>query len=193
MKRYLNKLVTGAILLTLCLSALPIIAATGHGGDDDNTHHVLLLSIDGLHAQDLARYVRLNPNSALAQLSNIGLTYTNASTSKPSDSYPGLLSMTTGGNPRSTGVFYDNSYDRNLSPAGSNCATKGVNVVFDESVDFNLNALDAGGGIDPAKLPLDPSKGCTPVYPHNYLQTNTIFEVAREAGLYTAWSDKQPA
>src|SRR5262249_39240356 len=53
--------------------------------------------------------------------------------------------------------------------------------------------LDGGGGIDPTKLPLDGSKGCTPVYPHTFLRVNTIFEVARQAGLYTAWSDKHPA
>ena len=34
---------------------------------------------------------------------------------------------------------------------------------------------------------------CTPIYPNNYLLTNTIFEVAHNAGLYTAWSDKHPA
>src|SRR5215469_16050530 len=155
--------------------------------------HVLLLSVDGLHAQDLARYVRLNPNSAFAQLTDMGITYTNASASKPSDSFPGLLSMVTGGSPRSTGVFYDDSYDRTLSAPGSNCATKGTEVVYDESIDFNSNALDGGGGINPAALPRDGSKGCTPVYPHSFLRVNTIFEVARNAGLYTAWSDKHPS
>lgn len=46
--------------------------------------------------------------------------------------------------------------------------------------------------IDPAQLPVDPSS-CQPVYPHSYLQVNTIFEVARAAGLRTAWADKHPA
>jgi hypothetical protein len=46
--------------------------------------------------------------------------------------------------------------------------------------------------IDPTKLPVD-SATCTPVYPHRYLQVNTIFEVARAAGMRTAWSDKHPA
>jgi len=31
------------------------------------------------------------------------------------------------------------------------------------------------------------------VYPHSYLKVNTVFEVARAAGLRTAWSDKHPA
>jgi hypothetical protein len=32
-----------------------------------------------------------------------------------------------------------------------------------------------------------------PVYPHNYLQVNTIFNVAHDAGLPTAYSDKHPS
>ena len=46
--------------------------------------------------------------------------------------------------------------------------------------------------IDPGALPVDPST-CLPVYPSQYLTTNTVFEVAREHGLRTAWSDKHPA
>jgi hypothetical protein len=179
------------MLASVALSAVLLAAPPQSVADD--TKHVLLLSIDGLHAVDLARYVRLNPNSALAQLTNMGLTYTNASTSKPSDSFPGLLSMVTGGSPRSTGVFYDDSYDRNLSAPGSNCSVKGTEVVYDESIDFDSTKLDGGGGINPANLPRDGSKGCTPVYPHSFLRVNTIFEVARAAGMYTAWSDKHPA
>jgi len=181
--------VLAVALLLVLLPAVPPSTAD----DTLHVHHVLLLSIDGLHAQDLARYVRLHPNSAMALLTNMGFTYTNASTSKPSDSFPGLLSMVTGGSPRATGVFYDDSYDRDLSPPGSNCATKGTEVVYDESIDIDPTSLDAGGGIDPSKLPLDGSRGCVPVFPHSFLRVNTIFEVARTAGLYTAWSDKHPA
>jgi hypothetical protein len=36
---------------------------------------VLLLSLDGLHALDLANYVKARPNSNLAQLSQHGITY----------------------------------------------------------------------------------------------------------------------
>ena len=46
--------------------------------------------------------------------------------------------------------------------------------------------------IDPSKLPVDPTT-CKPVYPHEYLRVNTIFEVAKETGLRTAWVDKHPA
>jgi len=200
MKHNLTKPVMGALfLLAICLASVPVFfiaqnkASASTQDNPNQIRHVLLLSIDGLHEQDLARYTTFHPNSALAQLTQLGITYTNASTSKPSDSFPGLLSMVTGGSPRSTGVFYDDSYDRTLSAPGSNCATKGTEVVYDESIDINPNAIDGGGGIDPNALPLDGSKGCTPVYPHSFLRVNTIFEVAQQAGLYTAWSDKHPA
>ncbi len=46
--------------------------------------------------------------------------------------------------------------------------------------------------INPANLPVDP-KTCQPIYPNKYLHVNTIFEVAHQHGLLTAWSDKHPA
>jgi len=152
-------------LLAICLACVPLFfilpntASASTQAKPNQIRHVLLLSIDGLHEQDLARYTALNPNSALAQLSHLGTTYTHASTSKPSDSFPGLLSMVTGGSPRSTGVFYDDSYDRTLSAPGSNCSVKGTEVVYDESIDKDSTKLDAGGGIDPNALPRDGSKG----------------------------------
>jgi hypothetical protein len=155
--------------------------------------HVLLVSIDGLHAVDLANYTLRHPQSALAELSRHGVTYTNASTPWPSDSFPGLLALVTGGSPVSTGVFYDDSYDRALSPPGSACVKVGTAVVFDEAIDKDPRALDAGGGIDPAKLPMDPARGCAPVYPHEFVRVNTVFEVAHQAGRRTAWADKHPA
>ena len=142
---------------------------------------VLLLSVDGLHALDLAKYVKAKPNSNLAQLSQHGITYTNARSSLPSNSWPGLLAIVTGGSPISTGVMFENSYDRSLSPPGSKCATIGTTVVYDSSIDNNPNALDAGG-INSQKLPLDPAKNCSPVYPHDYVRVNNIFEVIKQAG-----------
>ncbi|HET6929838.1 MAG TPA: alkaline phosphatase family protein [Candidatus Acidoferrum sp.] len=154
--------------------------------------HVLILGIDGLHAFDLENYVRSHPRSALAQIKRTGITYLNASTSKPSDSFPGILSIVTGGSPFSTGVYYETSYDRQLSPPGSKCATKGTEIPLDESIDVNPDAID-GGGLDPHKLPLDPARNCAPVYPHDLLRVNTLFEVIHAAGLRTAWADKQPS
>lgn len=155
--------------------------------------HVLLLSVDGLHETDLARFVAAEPGSALAALAAHGIHYRNAATAMPSDSFPGLLAMITGGTPRSTGVYYDDSYDRRLSPPGSKCASRGTEVVYDESIDRNPDALDGGGGINEAALPLDPDKGCSPVWPHAFLRVNTVFEVVKAAGGHTAWSDKHLA
>src|SRR5262249_59908436 len=46
--------------------------------------------------------------------------------------------------------------------------------------------------INPAALPVDPVT-CTPVYPHSYLRVNTVFNVLRDSGMRTAWSDKHSA
>ncbi|HVH08170.1 MAG TPA: alkaline phosphatase family protein [Gemmatimonadales bacterium] len=158
--------------------------------DATSVQRVLLISVDGMHQSDLTRYVETHPQSTFAKLRRRGSSFVNASASKPSDSFPGLLAMITGGSPRSTGVFYDVSYDRTLSPPGSACKTIGTAVVYDESIEFNSNLSDGGGGIDPTTLPLDPSRGCTPVYPHQYLRVNTVFEVLHAAGRRTAWADK---
>ena len=181
-----------SLLVLTSVSAAPRVE-TATNPARTRIRRVLLISVDGLHALDLQRYVAANPGSAMAALSNQALVYTRASAADPADSFPGLLAMLTGGSPASTGVYYDDSYDRSLSPAGSNCATTGTEVAYDESIDLNPDALDGGGGIDPTKLPLDPANGCSPVYPHQFLRVNTIFEVAKAAGLRTAWADKHPA
>ena len=182
------------LLFLLC--ALAMHAATVVHAQDAapfTAQRVLLISIDGLHSLDLANFIRSHPNSALAQLSASGITYTQAFTSKPSNSFPGLMTLVTGGSPSTTGVWYEGAYDRSLSPPGSNCKSVGTEISWDGSVDWNKKALDAGGGINPAKLPLDLSRGCVPVYPHSFLRVNTIFEAIHFAGMRTAWIDKHPS
>lgn len=183
-----------AALFFAALLCLPVVLTRKIGAAPASpaAKRVLLISIDGLHALDLANFVKSDPKSNLAQLSARGLTYTQASTSKPSDSFPGLMSIVTGGSPISTGVWYEGGYARDLSPAGSNCSTVGTEIVWDSGIDRNKKLPD-GGGIDPAKLPLDQNRGCAPVYPHSYLRVNTIFEVAHQAKLRTAWVDKHPS
>ncbi|MCQ4043075.1 alkaline phosphatase family protein [Streptantibioticus rubrisoli] len=175
--------------------------------------HVLLLSVDGLHQSDLAWYVAKHPTSALARLVRGGVQYTNAHTTTPSDSFPGMTAQVTGGGPGTTGVYYDDVYDHALLPAGTtDCkgVKPGAEVDMTEDMDKNKAALDAGQGLkhlpgdilrmtgqprgllDPSKLPVDPTT-CKPVYPHSYLRVNTVFNVARDAGLRTAWSDKHIA
>ncbi len=167
------------------------VPATVHA--EPQVSHVLLLSLDGFHDFDLENYVAAHPGSALGEVVARGRSYANASAQVPSDSFPGTLAMTTGGSPRSTGVYYDVSWDNDLSPAGSNCTTRGALVPFNQTINFNANSGDSVADINPAKLPRDPANGCTVVYPHQYLRVNTIYEVAHAAGLRTAVADKHPS
>jgi hypothetical protein len=174
------------------------IAETGH-----QVSHVLLISVDGLHALDLTNYVASHPQSTLAALTSQGVTYTNNSTSTPSDSFPGLASLVTGGSQITTGLWYDDTYNRALSPPqmtdglgnpGGPCPGKiGTNVAWDEAVDIDLTRLDAGGGLNPEFLVRDPKHGCKTLMPHQYVRVNTIFEVVKAHGGRTAWTDKHPS
>lgn len=85
--------------------------------------HVLLISVDGMHAVDFlncANGISTTNNNqpycpAIAALGLNGVNYVAASTSKPSDSFPGLTAIVTGGSPALTGVYYDVAYARNLN------------------------------------------------------------------------------
>ncbi|WP_334171742.1 alkaline phosphatase family protein [Sinomonas sp.] len=206
--------VLGAALAATAAASAAVAAPTAATAQRANSDkHVLLLSVDGLHQSDLDWYVKTHPTSALAALVGHGTSYTNAQTPIPSDSFPGMVAQVTGGNPGTTGVYYDDTYNRALLPAGTtNCAgaTPGAEVAYTEAADLNQNALDAGQGLaglpnsilqmtgnaksllNPAALPVDPTT-CKPVYPNQYLKVNTVFEVAKQAGLNTAWSDKHVA
>jgi predicted AlkP superfamily pyrophosphatase or phosphodiesterase len=83
--------------------------------------HVAYFSIDGFHSSDVEKYVAVRPNSTIASLLSTGIEYTNAFTSAPSDSFPGTLNQFTGASPRTTGVWYDDVFDRAFFPPGSNC------------------------------------------------------------------------
>jgi len=180
--------------ITLGLLAGVAFGATAQGADIDR---VLLISVDGLHALDVARYVEAHPSSALAELSGHGVTYSNARTPANSDSFPGLLALVTGGSPISHGLFYDVSYDRTIfDPSNTTCQGKAGNtMVFDESIDKYNSSNVSLNVIDPAALPRarNASGQCVPLFPHNAIRTNTIFEVVKSKGGRTAWADKHPA
>ncbi len=184
----------------------------------DQIKHVLLISVDGLHQSDVNWYVAKYPHSELAKLATGGAEFSDAHTSVPSDSDPGGTALMTGGDPRATGVYYDVEYNHNLYEAGTKACKGpgapplGADVIYDSPDDLDVTRLDAGQGIpgllsDPSKImqmtgqpqtllnpmtfPVDP-KTCLPIYPSSYLKVNTMFEVAHDAGLLTAWSDKHP-
>jgi hypothetical protein len=217
-KRLLLASVFAAACFPVLLVASPVQA-------DDRIRHVLLISIDGMHALDFincSKGISGVNNGApycprLATLAQTGVNYLDTSTSKPSDSFPGLMALMTGGSPRTVGAFYDVAYDRSLDPPATTTGNGvtgspglcnpgtppiGTTTEFDEGIDINKLALNGGapagvdGGrasIDPNKLPRDPAHGCAPVFPWNFVRTNTIFGVAHAAGGYTAWSDKHPS
>ena len=87
----------------------------GHGEGID-VRHVLLLSIDGMHALDFQNCAAAGTCPNLAALAGQGVTYTRASASMPSDSFPGLMALVSGGTPRTVGAYYDVAYDRVLAP-----------------------------------------------------------------------------
>lgn len=189
------------------LLALPLhVVAQSDELNVDKVKHVLLISVDGLHALDLTNYVMFHRDSTLAALWKHGITYANNSASQPSDSFPGLAALVTGGSPTTTGFWYDVTYNRAVSPPAENTVTVpitggpdlcpsviGTPVAYDESDDFDLTFLDGNGGINPKNLPRDPNNNCSPIYPHQYLRVNTIFEVANAHHLRTAWVDKHPS
>jgi len=208
--------VAGSVVVLASGTALTSAAASSLRGNeprDGHISHVLLISVDGLHQQDLAWYVKNYPGSTLAALARTGVDYRNAMTPVPSDSSPGMVGQVTGGDPGVTGIYYDDTWNSDLFPVGTtNCSgpVPGAEVAYHEAVDINQHSIDAGQGlsglpgsilqmtanpldvINPANLPVDPAT-CKPIYPNQYLKVNTIFEVARQHGFRTAWSDKHPA
>ena len=192
---------------------------------NNGIRRVLLISIDGMHAVDFANCANgistINNGApycpALAALAKTGINYVNASTSKPSDSFPGLTAIVTGGSPAFTGVYYDVAYSRNYDApaattgngvAAGSCtigaAPTGTTTEYEEGIDIDQTKVNGGapgaaltdGGlasIDPQKLVRDPANGCSPVYPWQFVRANSIFSVIHQAGGYAAWSDKHPA
>lgn len=204
-----------AIAMALSLAGMVSPHAHANGLNlREGIRHVLLISIDGMHAVDYENCVNGGYCPNLAALGENGVHYPRTSTSKPSDSFPGLMALVTGGSPRTVGAYYDVAYDRVLAPpqettgngvAGGTChpgVPNGTTTEYEEGIDYDQSVLNGGapagvdGGIesiDPSRLPRDPYNGCAPVYPWNFIRTNTIYGVIHAAHGYTAWEDKHPA
>jgi Type I phosphodiesterase / nucleotide pyrophosphatase len=221
-----NRLVlAGGVAAVMLASSTHRITADTRTVGSAKIKHVLLLSIDGMHAVDFYNCANgiaganngdpYCPN--MAAVGRTAITYVGASSSKPSDSFPGIAALVTGGTPKSTGLYYDVAYDRSLDGPETTTGTglaagtctpfeipTGTTTDNDQGVDIDDTKLNGGapgaalteGGIaslDPNKLSRDPAKGCAPVYPWNFVRTNTIFGVVHAAGGYTAWIDKHPS
>src|SRR5690348_13662638 len=190
------------------LAFLCLIVAFSIGtlvAEDNSRNHikrVLLISVDGMHAVDFkncANGISTANNGepfcpAIAALANHGINYVAANTSKPSDSFPGLTAIVTGGSPALTGVYYDVAYSRNYDapakttgnglgagPCTPNAVPTGTTTEYEEGIDLNQHKLNGGApgasltdgtiaSIDPKRLVRDPSRGCAPVYPWEFVR-----------------------
>ena len=210
----IKRLLAMALSVGLIGATVPAPArANDELGEGHRIKHVLLISIDGMHAVDYENCVASKTCPHLAALGRTGVNYTRTTTSRPSDSFPGLMAIVTGGSPRTVGAFYDAAYDRVLAPPkiatgnglpGGPCnlnVINGTQTEYEEGNEFDQSKLNGGfpgystidGGvksINPDRLVRDPFNNCKPVYSWNFVRTNTIFGVIHAAGGYTAWSDK---
>lgn len=214
-----------SLLLSTAIGVPALFAASGQPAYavspavSSSYKHVLLISVDGMHAIDLTNWIEHNPNSNFAKLAGHGIIYPNAFTTAPSDSYPGMLAQVTGASPKTAGLFYDDSYDRTEFPSKASYTSQGLpdpgctgkpgtEATNFEDLDRSYNYSTAlvadytgGGTLGKVLTQLDPDHmqrrlvngQCLPVYPHQYVRTNTIFEVIKKAGMRTVWSDKHPA
>jgi hypothetical protein len=102
-----------------------------------------------------------------------------------------MTAQVTGGNPRTTGVYYNVAYSHALLEAGTTSCTgqpTGADVVYDSPDDKDVTRLDAGQGLSglpdsilnmtstpqdllvPSTFPVDPST-CKPIAPWQYLKS----------------------
>ena len=156
---------------TVALLVLVVVCSMGTAiASDDDSHQghikrVLLISIDGMHAVDFANCANgistVNNGEpycpALAALGKTGVNYVAASTSKPSDSFPGLTAIVTGGSPALTGVYYDVAYSRNYDapakttgngvaagPCTPDAAPTGTTTEYEEGIDIDQTKVNGG-------------------------------------------------
>lgn len=196
----LRKFGTGLLAGALVMTAMPVPRLAARPDQDDHhlnrDRHVLLISIDGMHALDYANCVKAETCPTLAALGKHGVTYTRTSTSRSSDSFPGLMALVTGGTPKTVGAFYDIAWDRVLAPpavttgnglVAGPCAPNEINgtqTEYEEGDEIDQTKLNGGGpyasvidggilSIEPSRLIRDPFSSptpCMPVYPWNFIR-----------------------
>ena len=188
---------------TLVALALGLAATGAFAADDDDgsIRHVLIVSIDGVHQQDLARCLdRQVPAPTSRHSPSTGVNYTQAFTPGLSGTFSSRDSgaLVTGGSPRSTGPVLRRHLRPHAlcgEPTRIAPAAQGVEVFLQELVGIDgLNGgalihLDGGGAFNPQQIPRrEVGTDCVPVYPHDFILTNTIFEVVKQnlRGSHTA-------
>ncbi len=179
-----RRLRVGVSLLALMLAAA---AASAQTSSTNPIQHVLLISIDGMHAVDFLNCTNgiTTANNgqpycpAIASLGTTGINYVAASTSKPSDSFPGLTAIVTGGSPAFTGVYYDVAYSRSYSapaqttgnglgagPCTSFGAPTGTTTEYEEGIDIDKTKVNGGA---PARR--SPTAASLPSIPRDWFAT----------------------
>lgn len=167
-----NLLSTLSLIATMPLAAfLPAAAQSTDTLASGEIKHVLLLSIDGMHAVDFKNcsYGVEGINNGepycpnLAALRTHGINYVSAISSKPSDSFPGLTALISGATPKTSGIYYDVAYDRSLDPpavttnsglAAGTCIPFGVpaGTTTDNTQGIDYDASKLNGGAPGASL-----------------------------------------
>jgi hypothetical protein len=158
------QLVLGGATLAIILAAHGMAADNSTVGSG-NIKHVLLLSIDGMHAVDFYNCSQGIPGANggapycpnMAALSKTAINYVNTESSKPSDSFPGMAALASGGTPKTTGLYYDVAYDRLLDaparatgtglaagPCTPYATPTGTTTDNDQGIDLDDTKLNGG-------------------------------------------------
>ena len=150
------------LVLAAVLYGASSILANGDDSEHENYKYVAVFSVDGLHSSDVGKYVSLRPKSTIADLLETGYEYTNAFTSAPSDSFPGSLNVFTGASPRTTGVWYDDVWDRSFYPPFSVSKTRCEGPAGAEGATLCKAMLDVSADTD-AQSPMMKARITTPL------------------------------
>ena len=90
---------------TLVSFALAWFATSLYGQNGVKIKRVLVISFDGMHSIDFGLWIKNNPGSNIAQLASQGTNFTNASSTKPSDSIPSTVGAFTGASAALGGMY----------------------------------------------------------------------------------------
>lgn len=194
LNRFATRQSLAALTAAFSLAVSPSPAFSAILGPN-GTRHVFLISIDGMHALDFANCTNglagVNggapycPN--LAALGQTGINYKNTSASKPSDSFPGLTAIVSGGSPALNGALYDVAYDRSLAPpakttgngvAAGTCTPgvlNGTTTEYEEGISFDQTQLNGRSAQRWWRCKLH-RPGKTPARPHEELRAGLPLE-----------------